>query len=100
MATTPLRTYTMLTGRGLHHQSLPMRLYHKAIKLGTWDPREIDLTNDRQDWQSLPDESKERLRGLILSFQAGEEAVTIDLLPLIMTIAREGRLEEEMCITA
>jgi len=99
MTTTPARTYATLTSRGLQHGSLPMRLYHKAKKLGTWDPREIDLTQDQRDWQGLPDESKERLRGLILSFQAGEEAVTVDLLPLIMTIAHEGRLEEELFLT-
>src|SRR5215472_5715485 len=99
MTTTPARTYATLTSRGLQHGSLPMRLYHKAKKLGTWDPREIDLTQDQRDWQGLPNESKERLRGLILSFQAGEEAVTVDLLPLIMTIAREGRLEEELFLT-
>jgi ribonucleoside-diphosphate reductase beta chain len=99
MSTTPERTYTTLSSGGLRHESLPMRLYHKAKKLGTWDPRDIDLTQDRQDWQSLPDESKERVRGLILSFQAGEEAVTVDLLPLIMAIAREGRLEEELFLT-
>lgn len=98
--TTPLRrTYTTLTIRGLRHDSLPMRLYHKAKKLGTWDPRDIDLTQDKQDWQRIPDEYKERLLGLILGFQAGEEAVTVDLLPLIMTVAREGRLEEEMFLT-
>ena len=99
MTTTPGRTYTTLSSRGLRHDTLPMRLYHKAKKLGTWDPRDIDLTQDRQDWQNLPGDYKERLRGLILSFQAGEEAVTVDLLPLIMTIAREGRLEEEMFLT-
>lgn len=99
MTTTPVRTYTTLTNRGLRHDIWPMRLYHKAKKLGTWDPRDIDLTQDREDWQRLPDEHKERLRGLILSFQAGEEAVTLDLLPLILTMAREGRLEEEMFLT-
>jgi ribonucleoside-diphosphate reductase beta chain len=99
MTTTPLRTYTTLTGRGLRHDIWPMRLYHKAKKLGTWDPRDIDLTQDQEDWQRLPDEFKERLRGLILSFQAGEEAVTLDLLPLVLTMAREGRLEEEMFLT-
>lgn len=36
---------------------------------------------------------------LTSQFQAGEEAVTLDLLPLIMTIAREGRIEEEMFLT-
>ena len=76
-----------------------MRLYHKAKKLGIWDPREIDLTQDRQDSLKISDEYKERLLPLILGFQAGEEAVTLDLLPLIMTMAREGRLEEEMFLT-
>jgi ribonucleoside-diphosphate reductase beta chain len=99
MTVTPRRIYTTLTSRGLRHDTLPMRLYHKAKKLGTWDPRDIDLSRDREDWLRIPDEYKERLRGLIISFQAGEEAVTLDLLPLIMTVAREGRLEEEMFLT-
>jgi ribonucleoside-diphosphate reductase beta chain len=76
-----------------------MRLYHKAKRLGIWDPRDIDLEQDWQDWLRIPDGYKERLRGLLLGFQAGEEAVTLDLLPLIITIAREGRLEEEMFLT-
>ncbi|HVU69196.1 MAG TPA: R2-like ligand-binding oxidase [Ktedonobacteraceae bacterium] len=99
MTMTPPRTYTTLTTHGLRHDTLPMRLYHKAKKLGVWDPRDIDLTRDRQDWQKIPDQFKERLLQLILGFQVGEEAVTLDLLPLIMTMAREGRLEEEMFLT-
>ncbi|HET8847073.1 MAG TPA: R2-like ligand-binding oxidase [Ktedonobacteraceae bacterium] len=99
MTTSNGRTYTTLTSRGLRHDTLPMRLYHKAKKLGTWDPRDIDLSRDRQDWLHMPVDDQERLRGLILSFQAGEEAVTVDLLPLIMAVAREGRLEEEMFLT-
>lgn len=99
MTMTPPRTYTTLTTHGLRHDTLPMRLYHKAKKLGVWDPRDIDLTQDRQDWQNIPDQFKERLLLLILGFQVGEEAVTLDLLPLIMTMAREGRLEEEMFLT-
>lgn len=93
------RTYTTLTRRGLRHDILPMRLYHKAKKLGTWDPRDIDLRQDREDWLNLPDDPRERLRRLLLSFQVGEEAVTVDLLPLVMTMAREGRLEEELFLT-
>lgn len=99
MTLTPRRTYTTLTGRGLRHDILPMRLYHKAKKLGTWDPRDIDLSQDRQGWLQVPDDYRERLRRLIIGFQLGEEAVTLDLLPLIMTVAREGRLEEEMFLT-
>ena len=99
MAIPPPRTYTTLSSRGLRNDILPMRLYHKAKKLGIWDPRDIDLTQDRQDWQQMSSEKQDQLRGLIMAFQAGEEAVTVDLLPLIMTIAREGRLEEEMFLT-
>ena len=93
------RSYTTLSDRGLRHDILPMRLYHKAKKLGIWDPRSIDMTQDRLDWQQFPQDRKERLIRLIAGFQAGEEAVTLDLLPLILTMAREGRLEEEMFLT-
>lgn len=99
MTVTPQRTYTTLSNGGLRHHILPMRLYHKAKKLGIWDPRDIDLTQDKIDWQNTSDNHKEQLRLLILSFQAGEEAVTLDLLPLVMTMAREGRLEEELFLT-
>ncbi len=99
MTTVPRRTYTTLTRRGLRHDSFPMRLYHKAKKLGVWDPRDIDLSRDRDDYLRIPEDYRERLRGLILGFQAGEEAVTVDLLPLVLTIAREGRLEEELFLT-
>ena len=99
MTVQPRRTYTTLSSHGLRHDILPMRLYHKAKKLGIWDPRDIDLAQDIRDWQHFSDEKKERLRRLIIAFQVGEEAVTLDLLPLIMTIAREGRLEEEMFLT-
>jgi ribonucleoside-diphosphate reductase beta chain len=33
-------------------------------------------------------------------FQGGEESVTMDLLPLMMVMAQEGRLEEEMYLTS
>ncbi len=33
-------------------------------------------------------------------FQAGEEGVTSDLLPLIMAVAGEGRIEEEIYLTS
>lgn len=99
MTTSSQRTYTTLKNGGLRHDTLPMRLYHKAKKLGIWDPRDINLTQDREDWIHLSEQSKERLLRHILNFQVGEEAVTLDLLPLVMTVAREGRLEEEMFLT-
>lgn len=98
-------TYTTHEGfmttseRGLRHDILPMRLYHKAKKLGVWDPRSIDFSQDMIDWQKCTDLEKESILRLTALFQAGEESVTIDLLPLIMVIAQEGRIEEEMYLT-
>ncbi|HEY8393412.1 MAG TPA: R2-like ligand-binding oxidase [Thermaerobacter sp.] len=85
--------------RGLRHDLPPMRLYHKAKRFGVWDPRAIDFRRDREDWQVLNDEQRDALLRLVSLFSAGEESVTLDLLPLIMVIAREGRLEEEMYLT-
>src|SRR5579875_11769 len=85
--------------RGLRHDILPMRLYHKAKKLGIWDPRAIDFSQDIQDWQRLNEDEREALLLQTSLFQAGEESVTLDLLPLIMAIAQEGHLEEEMFLT-
>ncbi|MFD0825946.1 R2-like ligand-binding oxidase [Neobacillus sp. M.A.Huq-85] len=91
----------MLTtsSRGLLEDSFPFRLYQKAKRVGTWNPADIDFTQDQKDWKNLTSEQKEDILRLISQFQAGEEAVTLDLLPLIMAIAKEGRLEEEMFLT-
>lgn len=75
------------------------RLYEKAKKLGIWNPSEIDLSRDREDWLALTTDEQRILLHLAAMFQAGEEAVTLDLLPLVMTVAAEGRLEEEMFLT-
>lgn len=98
---TPARPHRFATtsAGGLRHDILPMRLYHKAKKLGIWNPRDIDLQRDQADWQTLNDLEKEVLLHLTALFQGGEEAVTLDLLPLIMVIAKEGRIEEELYLT-
>jgi len=87
------------TTRGLDRNAPPMRLYEKAKKLGIWNPADIDLSKDRADWEGLTAEEKDLIWRLLAMFVAGEEAVTLDLLPLIEVIAREGRLEEEMFLT-
>jgi ribonucleoside-diphosphate reductase beta chain len=92
--------YRSTSAAGLDHASPPMRLWHKAKKLGTWDPRDIDLSQDAADWETLADDEKDVLLRLTSLFQGGEESVTMDLLPLMMVIAAEGRLEEEMYLTS
>jgi ribonucleoside-diphosphate reductase beta chain len=77
-----------------------MRLFQKSKRLGIWDPMSIDLTEDKKTWAETDEEYCQAVIGSLSLFQAGEEGVTLDLLPLIMAIAREGRIEEEIYLTS
>src|SRR5579884_1369393 len=76
-----------------------LRLYHKAKRLGAWDPAAVDFTQDARDWHALDELQRETILSLTSLFVAGEEAVTLDLLPLVLAIARDGRIEEELYLT-
>jgi len=93
-------TYQTTSGKGLDRNSLPMRLWQKAKKYGVWNPSDIDFSQDAIDFKNLTQQEADFIMLTTSQFQAGEEAVTLDLLPLIMAIAREGRLEEEMFLTS
>jgi ribonucleoside-diphosphate reductase beta chain len=84
---------------GLRRATPPMTLYEKAKRLGAWNPSDLDFSRDREDWQRLNVDERTILLHLTSMFVAGEEAVTLDLLPLMRAIAREGRIEEEMYLT-
>ncbi|HEU5368125.1 MAG TPA: R2-like ligand-binding oxidase [Ktedonobacterales bacterium] len=92
--------YTTISARGLDFSSVPMRLFQKSKKLGTWDPFDIDLTKDKSDWPTLDELHQENIIALSTLFQAGEEAVTLDLLPLVMRVSQNGWLEDEIYLTS
>jgi ribonucleoside-diphosphate reductase beta chain len=94
------RTSLKTSREGLDHRMVPMRLWRKAKKLGTWNPADIDFSGDRADFESLTDEEQDLLLRLTTQFQAGEESVTYDLLPIIRRMADEGRIEDEMFLTS
>jgi ribonucleoside-diphosphate reductase beta chain len=94
------RHYRSTSAAGIDHDLPPMRLWHKAKRLGVWDPRGIDLRRDAEDWGRLGEDERDVLLRLTALFQGGEESVTQDLLPLMMVIGGEGRLEEEMYLTS
>ncbi|GAB4466906.1 MAG: R2-like ligand-binding oxidase [Anaerolineales bacterium] len=94
-----MHTSFATTTRGLDRSLPPMRLYEKAKRLGVWNPSDIDLAKDKSDWAALQPDEKDLILRLLAMFVAGEEAVTLDLLPLIRVVAREGRIEEEMFLT-
>ncbi|HEU5378152.1 MAG TPA: ribonucleotide-diphosphate reductase, partial [Ktedonobacteraceae bacterium] len=73
MTTSPIHeTFLTTSERGLRHDILPMRLYHKAKRLGVWDPRSIDFSQDIQDWQHFNDDERRAIISLTALFQAGE----------------------------
>lgn len=98
-APTPSR-YATITGRGLDWGSVPMRLFQKAKRLGAWDPQAIDFSREVADWEAFTPDERDFILRTVSLFQAGEEGVTQDLLPLIMAVAEEGRIEEEMFLTS
>ena len=92
--------YATTSERGLRWDSVPMRLWQKAKRLGIWDPAGIQLDKDREDWAGFSQQERQFILRTLALFQAGEEAVTLDLLPLLETVAAEGRIEEEMYLTS
>lgn len=85
--------------QGIRESSFPFQLYQKAKKFGTWNPQEIDFTQDKEDWKTLSTKHRDWIVKLLAQFQGGEEAVTHDLLPLLKVAALEGRIEEELFLT-
>lgn len=96
---TTARESYVTTTRGLNRELPPMQLFEKAKKLGIWNPAEIDFSKDKRDWDGLNDKQREYILTLASQFISGEEAVTLDLLPLIKAVADGGHLEEEMFLT-
>ena len=94
------RRYRTTSADGLDYSHPALRLWVKAKRHGIWDPFAIKFERDRRDWQGLAPLEQRLVLHLTSQFQAGEESVTLDLLPLIGVIAREGRLEEEMYLTS
>jgi len=95
-----MRTSFKTVAKGLDFDSYPMKLWAKAKKYGIWDPAAIDFSQDQKDWAKLDHLHQLFIARIVTQFQAGEEAVTLDLLPLIMAVAKEGRIEEELFLTS
>lgn len=87
------------TTTGLRRDIPPMILFERGKQLGVWDPAEIDFTQDAEDWKGLNQAQKDYCLQLTSNFIAGEEAVTLDLLPMIKTVSEQGHFEEAMYLT-
>jgi ribonucleoside-diphosphate reductase beta chain len=68
------------------------RKYEKAIN-AIWNPRDLDYTQDVEDWAALSQERREALLGLTVRFFAGEQAVAENLVPMIGAAHALGRFD-------
>lgn len=77
----------------------PYHGYQQAKRL-LWDPQEIDLAQDKVDWEQLGERERDLLSRAVALFYSGEEAVTHDLTPLLLAIKNDKLyIEEEMFLT-
>ncbi|ASU82244.1 ribonucleotide-diphosphate reductase subunit beta [Nocardiopsis gilva YIM 90087] len=83
---------------GLNWDSFPLRLFTKG-NAKFWNPADIDLSQDAEDWKGLGEQARRRVLRLCAGFVAGEEAVTEDIRPFIQAMAAEGRIGDEMYLT-
>ncbi len=90
--------HTYTSPKGIDYDSVPWRLWDKSKKL-FWDPADIDFTQDTKDWAALPDEARLMLAMSCRGFMVGEEAVTLDILPLLRAMSEMGRLEDTMYLS-
>ena len=81
--------------RGLDYESVPWKLWEKSKKL-FWDPADIDFSQDAIDWQQMTDEERTLVALSARGFMVGEEAVTLDIVPLLRCMSDLGRLEDTM----
>jgi len=84
--------------RGLDYDSVPWKLWEKSKKL-FWDPADLDFSQDAVDWQSMSDEERTLVALSARGFMVGEEAVTLDIVPLLRCMSDLGRLEDTMYLS-
>ena len=90
--------YASLGAGGLSQESFPMRLFLKGAGKH-WNPADIDMSQDVQDFAAMTDREREYATMLAAQFLAGEESVTQDMQPFVAAMAAEGRFADEMYLT-
>ena len=74
------------------------RKYEKATRK-FWDPKELDYERDRTDWEGMTDAQREGLITITVRIEAGEEAVTDELLPMLAAAHELGRFDWVMFLS-
>ncbi len=74
------------------------RKYEKAIKK-IWNPRDIDYSQDIEDWKGLSEDRRKGLLGVTVRFFAGEQVVAEDIVPMMRAARALGRYDWMMFLS-
>jgi ribonucleoside-diphosphate reductase beta chain len=68
------------------------RKYEKATRK-VWDAKQLDYEQDRADWSGMTDAQREGIATITVRFEAGEQEVTDELLPMLAAAHALGRFD-------
>jgi ribonucleoside-diphosphate reductase beta chain len=74
------------------------RKYEKAART-VWDPKELDYEHDAADWGRMTERQRAGIATITVRFEAGEQEVTDELLPMLAAAHALGRFDWVMFIT-
>jgi ribonucleoside-diphosphate reductase beta chain len=74
------------------------RKYEKATRK-FWDPKDFDYAPDLADWERMTDDQKRGILTITVRIEAGEEAVTDELVPMYAAAHALGRFDWVMFLS-
>lgn len=74
------------------------RKYEKAART-VWDPKQFDYEQDVADWARMTEDQRNGMATITVRFEAGEQEVTDELLPMLAAAHALGRFDWVMYIT-
>lgn len=74
------------------------RKYEKAART-VWDPKQFDYEQDAADWGRMTDAQRSGIATITVRFEAGEQEVTNELLPMLAAAHALGRFDWVMYIS-
>ncbi|HLY50482.1 MAG TPA: hypothetical protein VKR21_14925 [Solirubrobacteraceae bacterium] len=74
------------------------RKYEKAART-VWDPKEFDYAVDAADWERMTADQRAGITTITVRFEAGEQEVTDELLPMLAAAHALGRFDWVMYIS-
>ena len=74
------------------------RKYEKAART-VWDPKEFDYERDAADWRRMTDAQRMGMATITVRFEAGEQEVTDELLPMLAAAHALARFDWVMYIS-